>query len=81
MRHVPTMILWLLSVFTDLGGTVGAVGSASGVSDLLRWLSTSDHFQQLVEGLVDTRALAHFAFMIVLFLVLTKTAVESVRWR
>ncbi|MDJ0788259.1 MAG: ABC transporter permease [Myxococcota bacterium] len=75
------LMLWLLSVFADLGGATGAVGSESGLSALLRWLSTSDHFQQLIEGLVDTRALAHFAFMIGTFLVLTKASVESVRWR
>ena len=71
----------IFSETRKIGGATGAVGAESGVSALLRWLSTSDHFQQLIEGLVDTRALAHFAFMIGTFLVLTKAAVESVRWR
>ena len=31
--------------------------------------------------LVDTRSLAYFAFVIGTFLLLTKAAVESVRWR
>jgi ABC-2 type transport system permease protein len=78
---VLLLILWLLSVFADLGGAAGAMGTGSAFSELLRWLSSSDHFQQLVDGLVDTRGLAYFAFMIAAFLVLTKTAVESVRWR
>lgn len=46
-----------------------------------RWLSSADHFDQLASGLVSTRGLAYFAFMIGSFLVVTKTAVESVRWR
>lgn len=77
---VLLLILWLLSVVADLGA-VGTAGASSGFSDLMRWLSTSDHFEDLLTGLVDTRALAYFAFMIGTFLILTKAAVESVRWR
>ena len=36
---------------------------------------------ELRKGLVDTMDLAYFAVMISAFLVLTKAAVESVRWR
>jgi hypothetical protein len=34
-----------------------------------------------MRGLVDTRSLGYFGFMIGSFLLLTKAAVESVRWR
>jgi hypothetical protein len=34
-----------------------------------------------MKGVVDTQTLAYFAFMIGTFLLLTKTSVESVRWR
>ena len=78
---VLLLILWLLSVFADLGAAGGAMGASSGVSEVLRWLSSSEHFDQLVRGLIDTRALAHFGFMIGVFLLLTKASVESVRWR
>jgi len=78
---VLLLILWLLSVVADLGAAGGAMGATSGFSDFLRWLSSSDHFEDLVRGLVDTRSLAYFAFMIGTFLVLTKASVESVRWR
>jgi ABC-2 type transport system permease protein len=78
---VLLLILWLLGVFADLGAAGGAVGASSGVSEVLRWLSSADHFEQLLKGLVDTRSLAYFAFMIAAFLLLTKAAVESVRWR
>jgi ABC-2 type transport system permease protein len=75
------LILWLLSVVADLGVAEGAAGTASRLSGVLTWLSTSDHFDKLARGLVDTRDLAYFVFMIGTFLVLTKTSVESVRWR
>jgi ABC-2 type transport system permease protein len=78
---VLLLILWLLAVVADLGGAGGAAAAGSGLSDLLRWLSSSDHFEDLMTGLVDTRSLVYFAFMIGTFLLLTKAAVESVRWR
>jgi ABC-2 type transport system permease protein len=78
---VLLLILWLLSVVADLGAVGGAAAAGSGVSDLLRWLSSADHFEDLMRGLVDTRALAYFGFVIGSFLLLTKAAVESVRWR
>jgi ABC-2 type transport system permease protein len=78
---VLLLILWLLSVVADLGGAGGAAAAGGQVSDLMRWLSSADHFEDLLKGLVDTRALAYFGFVIGSFLLLTKAAVESVRWR
>jgi ABC-2 type transport system permease protein len=59
----------------------GIAGSAPGVSDTLRYLSVQLHFDPLLNGLVDTADLAYFAVMIGSFLVITKAAVESARWR
>ena len=78
---VLLLILWLLAVVADLGAAGGAAAAGSGFSDLLRWLSSADHFEDLMKGLVDTRSLAYFGFMIGTFLLLTKASVESVRWR
>jgi ABC-2 type transport system permease protein len=78
---VLLLILWLLAVVADLGGAGGAAAAGSQVSDLLRWLSSADHFEDLMKGLVDTRSLAYFGFVIGTFLLLTKASVESVRWR
>lgn len=78
---VLLLILWLLAVVADLGGAGGAAAAGSGVSDLMRWLSSADHFEDLMQGRLDTRALAYFGFVIGSFLLLTKASVESVRWR
>ena len=59
----------------------GIAGSAPGVADTLRYLSVQIHFDPLLRGLVDTADLAYFAVMIAGFLAITKSAVESVRWR
>jgi ABC-2 type transport system permease protein len=78
---VLLLILWLVGVVADLGGAGGAAAAGSGVSDVLRWLSSAEHFEGLMKGLVDTRDLVYFGFLIAVFLLLTKTSVESVRWR
>jgi ABC-2 type transport system permease protein len=74
---VLLLTLLLLPAISDLG----VVGDAEGLGRTLRWLSTGEHFQQLLKGLVDTADLAYFAVIIGSMLLLTKAAVESVRWR
>ena len=69
------IVLLLLPAVSDLGIAGGRAG------DLLRWVSTGAHFEQMMKGLVSTSDLAYFAVMIGSFLLLTKAAVESVRWR
>jgi ABC-2 type transport system permease protein len=77
---VLLLVLWMVSFLSDLGAAGGA--SAGGtITGLLRYLSTSDHLEPLVRGLVDTKDLAYFALISASFLILTKAAVESVRWR
>jgi ABC-2 type transport system permease protein len=78
---VLLFMLWLLSIVADLGAAGGAIATESPVSQLMRWLASADRFETLVKGLIDTRDLAYFAFMVLAFLVLTKASVESVRWR
>jgi ABC-2 type transport system permease protein len=78
---VLLFVLWLLSIFADLGAAGGAIDTGSGASELMRWLSSADRFEQMLQGLVDTRDLAYFGFLIATFLVLAKATVESVRWR
>lgn len=78
---VLLLILWMLSIVADLGAGGGAIASDGLVSRSMRWLSSADRFEQMVRGLVDTKDLAYFGFMIGTFLILTKASIESVRWR
>jgi ABC-2 type transport system permease protein len=80
LSFVLLLVLWMIGFLADLGAAGGAVTSDT-LGDVLRWLSTADHFESMVMGLVDTKDLAYFAVMAVVFLVLAKTAIESVRWR
>lgn len=48
---------------------------------LLRYLSLTEHFNELVKGVIDTRDLVYFVSVIALALFLTLRSVESLRWR
>ena len=78
---VLLLLLWMLSFLADLGAAAGPMGAANSLSAFLRYLSSSDHFEQLMRGLIDTTDLVYFAVLIGSFLLLAKAAVESVRWR
>jgi ABC-2 type transport system permease protein len=80
IAFVVLLLLWMLSFLADLGAAGGAAG-AGGVTELFRYLSTADHFEQPVQGLLDTRDVAYFGVLIASSLLLAKAAVESVRWR
>ena len=66
-----------LAAVSDLG----MLGGGEGLGAVFRWLSIGVHVQALVQGLVDTADLVYFAVMIGSFLLLTRLAVDSVRWR
>lgn len=80
LAFVLLLVLWMLGFLADLGAADGAMASDT-VGNLLRWLSTAEHFESMVMGLVETKDLVYFAVLTMGFLVLTKTTVESVRWR
>lgn len=77
IAFVLLLCLLLLPAISELG----VMGDTERLGAALRWLSTGEHFQQLLKGLVDTTDLAYFAVVIGSVLLLTKAAVESVRWR
>jgi ABC-2 type transport system permease protein len=76
ITFVLLLTMLLLPAVSDLG-----VAGDSGAGAVLRYLSTAMHFENLTKGLIDTSDLAYFAAMIGAFLLLSKTAVESTRWR
>lgn len=78
---VILVVLGMLLPFIVDAGIAGGHGASSALADAMGWASTGRHAENLLAGLVDTADLAYFAAAIAGFLVLTKTAVESVRWR
>jgi gliding motility-associated transport system permease protein len=63
--------------------TIGWLGEAiEGTwASIVRYVSITDHFQQLTQGIIDTRDLVYFATILIVSLFLTHRSVESVRWR
>jgi ABC-2 type transport system permease protein len=63
--------------------TVGWLGETlqGGGAALIKYLSITDHFQELTKGIIDTRELVYFGTLLVVSLFLTQRSVESVRWR
>ena len=77
---VTLLVLGMLLPFLADLGSAGQ-GERSAAVDVLGWISTGRHTERLLTGLVDSADLAYFAIVVAAFLLLTKTAVESVRWR
>lgn len=55
--------------------------AAEGLGAVLRYLSLTEHFGEMVKGVIDTKDVAYFMIVIVLALFLTHRSVESLRWR
>ena len=48
---------------------------------MLRYLSLTDHFQDLVRGLIKSTDLIYYVSLIAIALFLTQRSLESLRWR
>jgi ABC-2 type transport system permease protein len=70
---VTLLLLYVISWPADTAGeTMGA---------LLKYASLTEHFGEMVKGVIDTRDLMYFGSVIVLALFFTQRSVESLRWR
>lgn len=70
---VSLLLLYVISWPAETaGGTLAAV---------LKYLSLTEHFAEMVKGVIDTKDLVYFASVILLALYLTHRSVESIRWR
>jgi ABC-2 type transport system permease protein len=70
------VLLLLLYVISWPAETAGPVLGA-----VLKYVSLTEHFGEMVKGVVDTKDLVYFGSVILLALFLTQRSVESVRWR
>lgn len=70
------VLLLLLYVISWPAETAGPVLGAA-----LKYVSLTEHFGEMVKGIIDTKDLMYFGSVILLALFLTQRSVESVRWR
>jgi len=63
--------------------TVGWLGETlTGIPGaMVKYLSITDHFQELLKGVIDSKDLVYFLTLLVLSLFVTQRSVESIRWR
>jgi ABC-2 type transport system permease protein len=70
---VTLLLLYVISWPAESAGEV--------LGEVLRYLSLTEHFSEMVKGVIDTRDVVYFLSVIVLALFLTQRSVESLRWR
>jgi ABC-2 type transport system permease protein len=70
---VATLLLYIIGWPAETAGDV--------LGPLLRYLSVTEHFAEMVRGIINTRSLVYFFSLIALALFLTQRSVESLRWR
>lgn len=70
---VTLLLLYVISWPAETAGPV--------VGEILRYVSLTEHFAEMVKGVIDSRDIVYFVSVIVLALFLTQRSVESVRWR
>jgi ABC-2 type transport system permease protein len=70
------IVLLLLYVISWPAETAG-----ESMGAVLKYLSLTEHFGEMVKGVIDTRDLVYFGSVILLALFLTQRSVESLRWR
>ncbi len=70
---VTLLLLYIISWPAQSAGDV--------LGPILRYLSLTEHFNELVKGVIDSRDIVYFLSVIALALFLTLRSVESLRWR
>jgi len=70
---VALLLLYVISWPADTAGGV--------LGPLLKYVSLTEHFSEMVRGVIRLQDLVYFGSVILLALFVTQRAVESVRWR
>ncbi len=71
----------MLPFLVEIAMAGGGLDSDSAISQTVRWLSTGTHVERMLKGLIDTTDLVYFVVVSGVFLLLSKTVIESARWR
>jgi len=82
LTFVLLLILGMMLPFiVEISMAGSGLGSDSAISQIVNWMSTGNHVERMLKGLIDTADLAYFVIASAVFLVLSKTVIESARWR
>lgn len=75
------MLGMMLPFIVDITLAGSGIGRESAIAQVVSWMSTGSHVDRMLKGLIDTGDLAYFAISSAVFLLLSKTVIESARWR
>ncbi len=82
LTFVMLLILGMMLPFiVEITMAGSGLGRDSTVAQIVNWMSTGSHVERMLKGLIDTADLAYFAVASGVFLLLSKTVIESSRWR
>jgi ABC-2 type transport system permease protein len=86
IAFILTLVLLLiigmmLPFIVDISMAGSGLAADSGLAEAVRWLATGIHIDRMLQGLIDTSDLAYYAIVSAAFLMLSKTVIESARWR
>lgn len=82
LTFVLLLILGMMLPFiVEISMAGSGLGRDSAIWQVVDWMSTGSHVERMLKGLVDTADLAYFVIASAVFLVLSKTVIESARWR
>jgi ABC-2 type transport system permease protein len=75
------MLGMMLPFIVQITTAGSGLGPDSALVKGVGWMATGSHVDRMLQGLIDTGDLAYFAVASGSFLLLSKTAIESARWR
>ena len=82
LTFVLLLILGMMLPFiVEISMAGSGLGRDGVISQVVNWMSTGSHVERMLKGLIDTADLAYFVIASGVFLVLSKTVIESSRWR
>ena len=71
----------MLPFIVDITMAGSGLGRDSAIAQVVAWMATGSHADRMLQGLIDTSDLAYFVVSSGVFLLLSKTVIESARWR
>lgn len=71
---VGGLLFWLFDLVAD-------AAQLETLAEPLRYLGIRPHFEEALGGLIRSQDLVYFALLIIFFLTLARTSLESLRWR
>ncbi|MFP6654904.1 MAG: ABC transporter permease subunit [Myxococcota bacterium] len=82
LTFVLLLILGMMLPFiVEISMAGSGLEGTSALSGIVDWISTGTHVEAMLAGRIDTADLAYFMIASAIFLVLSKTVIESARWR